>query len=104
MIPNKAQLLVINKELKNNFNSITEAKKQAKNQYNKVKKEFENWNKLSKRKKLQIIPPSIIESFISINKVDYLYYSDSKGILTAPNGSGYYVRLKTKCGVIDYKI
>ena len=94
----------IKKELKKVFGNLTEAKKQAKLKYNKVQKQYKEWNKLGKRKQLQTLPPSVIDTFLKINDVDFLYYSNSKGVLSAPNGKGFYVRLKTKCGVIDYKI
>lgn len=104
MKTSKAQSLVIKKELKNVFGNLTNAKKQAKNKYNQAQEAYKKWNELGKRKKLQTIPPSVVDTFIKINNTDFLYYSNSKGVLSAPNGKGFYVRLKTKCGVLDYKI
>lgn len=104
MKANKAQKLVIEKEIKFFFGSVWKAKKIAKEKYESAQKDFLTWRRLPKRKKIQTLPPSILDSFVKINDVDFLYYSKSKGQLSAPDGKGYYVRLKTKCGVIDYKI
>ena len=104
MKANKVQYLVIKKELIKVFGSLTEAKKQAKNKYNKTQEQYKEWTKLSKRKQLQNLPPSFLDTFLKINNCDFLYYSANKGVLSAPDGVGFYVRLKTKCGVIDYKI
>ena len=104
MKANKTQSLVIKKELKKVFGNLTEAKKQAKNQYNKVQEQYKKWTKLGKRKQLQTLPPTVLDTFLKINNSDFLYYSANKGVLSAPDGTGFYVRLKTKCGVIDYKI
>lgn len=104
MKANKAQLSVIKKELKKAFGNLTEAKKQAKAKYNETQEQYKKWSKLGKRKQLQTLPPSVIDTFLKINNCDFLYYSANKGVLSAPDGTGFYVRLKTNCGVIDYKI
>ena len=80
------------------------AKKIAKERFLKAENEAKEWQKLSKRKQMRVMPPSIYDTLVDVNGVDYLYYSSGKGRLMAREGKGYYVRMKTKSGVVDAKI
>jgi len=104
MIPTDNDLKIIKKELINKFSSLRAAKLLAKDKYQKVENDFKNWQNLGKRKQLYTLPPCFLDTFIKINQLDYFYYSKNKGVLSAPHGEGFYVRIKTRCGSIDYKI
>jgi len=94
----------IKNEIKKNFKTLSAAKKIAKERFLKAENEAKEWQKLSKRKQMRVMPPSIYDTLVDVNGVDYLYYSSGKGRLMAREGKGYYVRMKTKSGVVDAKI
>lgn len=103
MIANKTLVKAIHKDLRKKFGTVTKAKQKAKKLYSEVEEKWKAWNKLGSRKRLWTSPPSTVHTLIKINKTDFLYYSPSKGCLTAPHGKGFYVRIKTRCGAMDYK-